>query len=598
MQVKMMWFSKLPLPMFQRFRGYQSTSKFVAWQRMAGVATLALLMVAFFGTNAFAKSVPVKNDGMSLTQQEGTPVGVDTGVVVVAIDEEGPAALAGIVRGDILLTAAGEPIDSAATLYGIVIGSQPGDELTLEVQHGDELRTINVPLGQQGERTYLGVQVVDPPGVPVAVEVPAPVQAAEPTVTLEVVTITVAEDGSQSVTGQGTAQAEIVVPTPGLIVAEVMVDGPAAMAGVAAGDLIIAVDRQPVATADDMINALKGHTPGEVALLTVQKGGPVGAVITEIPVALGAAPDDPARAYLGIQFVAAPSQATIEMLPPGVGFAAPAMPVPPPVPASPETIMGYSYPGAYGSGCGTQIFQYFYPPMGQGAPISAVPFTDLPYSVQPFSAPLPPMVLARPVGPAAPFFIYHSEVNPEIYSSGYTSAYTPGYSYGATGTSGENVIYFQAAPVVEAYPATPVQGTTQQDVVIVRGAQAQPAWTVALPPMAATSVAGVATGVMQKDVVIVQGQAQPAWGATMPLPSVGAVTTVQAVPAWTTALPPVTTEPTEVMQGISVQLLPDGATIQSVPAQVIPYDPAASGVAVPQMAQPATPVPVASDDWF
>jgi hypothetical protein len=393
-------------------------------------------------------------------------------------------------------------------------------------------------LGQVDGRTYLGVQVVDPPGVAAAHEVPAPPLQVEPLITEEVVTATVTAQGGQVVTGEASVGGDIVIMAPGLIVAEVVAGGPAAMAGLVAGDLIIAVDKQPVATPEDMINALKGHTPGEVALLTVQKGGSVGAVIADIPVTLGAAPDEPSRAYLGIRFVAAPSAVTTEMLPPGEGFTAPAMPVLPgmAMPTLPETIMGYSYPGAYpgayGGSCGTQIFQYFYPPLQQGAEISAVPFADLPYSVAPFTAPLPPMISARPVAPMAPFFIYHSAVNPEVYPQGYT--------YGATEEAGNHVIFLHAAPVVAPYSGVPMDAMGQKDMVVIQ-AYAQPTWTMALPRAAGAFA--------------------------------------------------------EAAKSISVQVLPQGATMESVPAPAAPSG-STVDIAVPQPVQPTVPAPTTVDDWF
>ena len=346
-------------------------------------------------------------------------VATNAGVVIIAIDEEGPAAKAGITRGDILLQAGDVAIDSAVTLFGVVTAAKPGDEVTLVVQHGDESRTIAVTLGQVDDRAYLGVQVVDPPKVATVEEVEAPMLEAVPGVAAPVVTTT------------ETVSAEVVIFSPGLFVAEVLPDGPAAQAGLAAGDLIMAIDGQPVASPEDLVNALQGHTPGEVVMLTVQKGGLVGAVIAEVAVTLGAAADDTARAVLGISIVPLPPMPAITAVPAIRPYTSPAMP---------EMTPGTSYPGvdagAYsGSACGTPtIQQFFYPPVN-GAPFTAPTF----------SVPPSPMVPAQPALPAAPFFIYEYGVNSEIYPHA---------------ASGQTVS-------VQAMPGQMVPGQTEKNVMVL-----------------------------------------------------------------------------------------------------------------------------------
>jgi PDZ domain-containing secreted protein len=377
---------------------------------------LALLVVAFCSAPAFAKGVAYAAEATSArtkSQQENAPAESNSGLVIVGVDATGPAAQAGIVRGDILQTVGDVPVASTATLYGLVTSRKVGDQVVLVVKHGDETRSFAVTLGDRERRPYLGVQVVDSPSAiqspQVAEAMPAAPASSQP-VTTTVVTATVVSGG------------DIVTVAPGLIVAQVVDGGPAAMAGVAVGDLISAIDGPPIASYEDVVNALKRHTPGEVATLRVQKGGPVGAMIVDIPVTLGAAPDDPARAYLGLSFIPTAAGVTIEKLPPSGAYSAPAMPVAPPLPPAPGMVYNYTTPTT-GQACGTTIQQYFYAP--------AMP-------------PLPAM-------PAAPFFIYQSGVNAEAYPYPVPSA--------VSGQEQGDVVVYSAQPVAPSYPGTVVYGS-------------------------------------------------------------------------------------------------------------------------------------------
>lgn len=78
-----------------------------------------------------------------LTSSERREAGVPGGLLVE--DASGPAAKAGISRGDILLSADGTPLNSARQLRAIV--SHHKHTIALLVQHGNERIFVPVPLG-------------------------------------------------------------------------------------------------------------------------------------------------------------------------------------------------------------------------------------------------------------------------------------------------------------------------------------------------------------------------------------------------------------------------------------------------------------------
>ncbi len=91
----------------------------------------------------------------------------------------------------------------------------------------------------------------------------------------------------------------------GAMIGEVVEGGPAAEAGLMAGDLIVAVDGQELSDDVDFAELIGSYAPGDVVTLTVTNIESNETL--EVPVTLGAHPDDEERAFLGISYALAPS---------------------------------------------------------------------------------------------------------------------------------------------------------------------------------------------------------------------------------------------------------------------------------------------------
>jgi serine protease Do len=59
----------------------------------------------------------------------------------------------------------------------------------------------------------------------------------------------------------------------GLLVAQLAAGGPAVLAGMLIGDLIVAFDGRPLASSDDLLAALAEHAPGDAVRLDLVRGG-------------------------------------------------------------------------------------------------------------------------------------------------------------------------------------------------------------------------------------------------------------------------------------------------------------------------------------
>jgi S1-C subfamily serine protease len=81
---------------------------------------------------------------MGIQLSDGT-----NGPVIVLVQSGGPAAKAGLVVGDLVVSINGTPTPDSATLIEAVAGRHPGDVVTLKVQHQDgTTATVSVTLGQ------------------------------------------------------------------------------------------------------------------------------------------------------------------------------------------------------------------------------------------------------------------------------------------------------------------------------------------------------------------------------------------------------------------------------------------------------------------
>jgi serine protease Do len=89
--------------------------------------------------------------GVTLEAIEGQMAdyfGVSAGVLVSAVDLDSPAARAGLKAGDVMITAAGEPVTRPADVSAAVRRTRPGSTLELKVvrDHKEMTIAVDVPL--------------------------------------------------------------------------------------------------------------------------------------------------------------------------------------------------------------------------------------------------------------------------------------------------------------------------------------------------------------------------------------------------------------------------------------------------------------------
>ncbi|MCP4165644.1 MAG: PDZ domain-containing protein [Chloroflexi bacterium] len=235
------------------------------WKTVAFLSIITtLLAVMTFGGAGMAYALSQTETPSVLTQAD--EVDPERGLVIVAVDGEGPAAAAGIVRGDILQGVDGSEIGTVFDLHSALDTVEPGDEVKVEVLHGDEILTLAVVVGDRSGLPYMGL-------TPYAM----------------------AAIGGGFVPGMQ----ELDRLSEGAVIIDVVEDSPAAAADLAAGDVIIAVEDQAVDAEHGLADLIAEYDPGDQVMLEIAKAGEEG---EQVSVELAEHPDREGIAFLGVQY--------------------------------------------------------------------------------------------------------------------------------------------------------------------------------------------------------------------------------------------------------------------------------------------------------
>ncbi|HTF14796.1 MAG TPA: DegQ family serine endoprotease [Burkholderiales bacterium] len=174
------------------------------------------------------------------------------GALVSAVEPKSPADKAGIKTGDIIVAVDGRAIENSIDLPRIIGESRPGTPVKLKVWRQGETRELNASLG----------------------EIPAE-KIAKAESELK------AKPGKLGLALRALTQEERkqIETEDGLLVEQS--EGPAARAGVQAGDVILAFNNQPVRTVDQL-RRLVDRSRGSIALLIQREGNKI-----YVPIRLG-----------------------------------------------------------------------------------------------------------------------------------------------------------------------------------------------------------------------------------------------------------------------------------------------------------------------
>ena len=195
------------------------------------------------------------------------------GILVTAVDPDGPAAAAGIERGDLILSVDGQPVASGRDLIGALAATEES-QVNLTVKHGDDVRDQAVMVERVWGRPRLGVMILGAPGRHGEIE---------------------RRGGMPDVRR---FRFDRMPETPGAMVLEVVEDSPAAAAGLQPGDWITAIGDEDLGDSNEhLAEIVESYQPGDSVDVEFQRDGEA----MTATVTLGANPDT-GSALLGVRY--------------------------------------------------------------------------------------------------------------------------------------------------------------------------------------------------------------------------------------------------------------------------------------------------------
>lgn len=183
----------------------------------------------------------------NITPELKAKLGLSTeeGALVSDVVSGGPAEKAGIKRGDVILRFDGKAIRSSSDLPFVVASTPIGKTVTVEVMRDNQRMNLQVKTEELKEEAEAALPSKTPPHLGIEVREITPEMAKN----------------------YGLSR------TSGVIVVRVENGSPAEQAGLAAGDIIVEIDKKPVKDIETLNNLLAGVKEGQTILFLIDRSG-------------------------------------------------------------------------------------------------------------------------------------------------------------------------------------------------------------------------------------------------------------------------------------------------------------------------------------
>jgi len=226
---------------YSRSGGYQGLSFSIPINVAMSIADQ--LKTKGFATRGWL-GVGIQNVDQALANSFG--LAKPAGALVVQVSQGSPAENGGVERGDIILDFNGKPVNYSSELPPLVGAVVPGDTVEVLVLRDGKQQTLDVTIEPLDEgRKVSSIAPADPVG--------------ESRLGVEVAELT------DELREQMNIQA-------GVVVAELMPEGPAAEAGIRVGDVIISLNKTDIGSTAELEDLVKNMPADQAIPLLVQRG--------------------------------------------------------------------------------------------------------------------------------------------------------------------------------------------------------------------------------------------------------------------------------------------------------------------------------------
>ena len=195
--------------------------------------------------------IGVSTQTITATLAEALKLNADAGVIVADVDEEGPAAKAGLQTGDLILALDGKRMENGRQFRINIYTRTIGQQVSLDVQRGDRRLTVRVPVFERQSTSARLSDLITPQnsirglGV-MAIELTPPIQKVLPDLRRN----------------------------RGVVIASVSGEAPYSQQGqLQAGDVIYELNGRPMESVAALKAAIEQLKPHDAAVLKIEREG-------------------------------------------------------------------------------------------------------------------------------------------------------------------------------------------------------------------------------------------------------------------------------------------------------------------------------------
>ncbi|HLK51317.1 MAG TPA: PDZ domain-containing protein [Bryobacteraceae bacterium] len=236
------------------------------------IGLMAASLVAPGGFAQSARRVIVQHPGTSylgigaleVTAERAKALNLkeDRGVEVAHVEDDSPAAKAGIKEGDVVLEYNGEKVEGVDQFIRLVHETPPGREVKMAVWRNGKPESLTLTVGARRGT------VIETPGGPVTIPPMPPMPPIDiPRFEMSYQSPLIGIEG-ESLAPQGQL-ADFFGVTDGVLVKSVIRNSPAERAGLKAGDVIVKVDNSKVTSPREITSVLRSYRDKGTFTVTV-----------------------------------------------------------------------------------------------------------------------------------------------------------------------------------------------------------------------------------------------------------------------------------------------------------------------------------------